>query len=801
LNSDGTGSIPEGSTYPDISLNAETCTTIGSVLPVTDAVIYSSDLNAGSVLPATDIVGRPSRNRYAGEAIGSMSLSQSVVFSFVPAVAVHDVSPVPLYFSATEPATSFTPNADGLFQTIGTTSGFCKVDNFNGSVGDDGPLSGGDNVDPELGYYWHSIDGYSADTGFGDDGSIAQGGTDEDGDGTDYDRIFGLPAISATTIDPACAASFGFGDSFNHNVAGDIIEPLTGLVYDGCIAQVSVEVEGQCSAVEAAAGAAPYGAQATVTFLANTLLAAEAGSAEAIPAYVEGACNYISQTAMAPVLCGGEPDCPEAQLYAVSAFVEGLCLQAGFSEAACGSNADDPATPEENEQGLANLVMVDYAVSDCATLGANASTLTIAAGGLVDSTDDNGNGSNCDEWAPTVADGFAAQSAETGFQTCTDLAAGTAAACATVTTTDNVPDTSTPNYVYVMNPDPAYAIWSQFVTFNGYAYSLTGDPSFLVNDSAWDLDPADLTFLDMNNDGIPETPYSANGGRLVFKYNPTCVPVIEAMEVQTEFVGIAEDECDNNGDLNGDGGVNVNDIVTLVQYVLGNVTLDDAQSCRADINGDSSIDVLDIVGIVQVILGTRGEAATSATFTRTDSGLEMSANGVVDAIEVTLVHGDNFKIELNEGVSELNIVASKTSKDNETILIVVAPKDGEIAKISGEYAIKEDGLLAANSNGYIATSMPTAFSLSEAYPNPFNPSTTIGFSVPESAHVTLSIYDMTGRLVTTLVDGTVDMGVHMVEWSGEDSSGSMVSADVYIYALESADTIDPELSSPLHSTM
>jgi hypothetical protein len=148
---------------------------------------------------------------------------------------------------------------------------------------------------------------------------------------------------------------------------------------------------------------------------------------------------------------------------------------------------------------------------------------------LVDSTDDNGSGSNCDEWAPTVADGFAAQSAETGFQTCTDLAAGTAAACATVTTTDVVPDTSTPNYVYVMNPDPAYAMWSQFVTFNGYAYSLTGDPSFLVNDSAWDLDPADLTFLDMNGDGIPETPYSANGGRLVFKYNPTCVPVIEAI--------------------------------------------------------------------------------------------------------------------------------------------------------------------------------------------------------------------------------------------------------------------------------
>ena len=87
------------------------------------------------------------------------------------------------------------------------------------------------------------------------------------------------------------------------------------------------------------------------------------------------------------------------------------------------------------------------------------------------------------------------------------------------------------------------------------------------------------------------------------------------------------------------------------------------------------------------------------------------------------------------------------------------------------------------------SSVPVAFDLMQNYPNPFNPSTTIGFSIPESSHVTLSIYDMTGRLVTTLVDGTVDMGVHTVEWRGEDSSGSIVSAGVYIYALESGDTM------------
>ena len=108
LYDDGTGVIPEGSTYPDIELDAETCVTFGQVLPVTDEVIYSSNLNANSPLPLIDIVGAPSANPYAGESIGSMSLTQSVVFSFVPANPVHDQVPFPLFFADGSPGTSFT---------------------------------------------------------------------------------------------------------------------------------------------------------------------------------------------------------------------------------------------------------------------------------------------------------------------------------------------------------------------------------------------------------------------------------------------------------------------------------------------------------------------------------------------------------------------------------------------------------------------------------------------------------------------------------------------------------------------
>ena len=76
------------------------------------------------------------------------------------------------------------------------------------------------------------------------------------------------------------------------------------------------------------------------------------------------------------------------------------------------------------------------------------------------------------------------------------------------------------------------------------------------------------------------------------------------------------------------------------------------------------------------------------------------------------------------------------------------------------------------------------FALSQNYPNPFNPTTTISYGVATTGHITLSIYDITGRLVSTLIDGQVNAGNHQVMWNGLDNMGMPVSAGVYIYSLE-----------------
>ena len=76
--------------------------------------------------------------------------------------------------------------------------------------------------------------------------------------------------------------------------------------------------------------------------------------------------------------------------------------------------------------------------------------------------------------------------------------------------------------------------------------------------------------------------------------------------------------------------------------------------------------------------------------------------------------------------------------------------------------------------------MPTGYRLHPNYPNPFNPSTTVAFEVPEQGAVNLRITDILGRDVITLVDGPLSPGSYQVVWDGSDENGLKVGNGVYI---------------------
>jgi len=85
--------------------------------------------------------------------------------------------------------------------------------------------------------------------------------------------------------------------------------------------------------------------------------------------------------------------------------------------------------------------------------------------------------------------------------------------------------------------------------------------------------------------------------------------------------------------------------------------------------------------------------------------------------------------------------------------------------------------------------LPTELRLGTNYPNPFNPQTTISFELPRTSRVELSVYDLTGRRVVTLVDGELEGGRHEVTWQGRDARGRQVASGLYFSYLKADDEV------------
>ena len=305
-------------------------------------------------------------------------------------------------------------------------------------------------------------------------------------------------------------------------------------------------------------------------------------------------------------------------------------------------------------------------------------------------------------------------------------------------------------------------IYSQF---QGY---ITGSLELHVNDTQ------DITvhFLDQNGNEIEYT-----------DENPaSCFPL--GFEIDNEsIISITIEEHDDHGDddhddhdhdeecltgdVNSDGNIDIQDIVLIVTSIIEET--EHSVEC-GDYTGDSNVDILDVVAIVSYILGGRGEEATSATFIKIDDTMIMDADGIVGAVQMTLSHGSDFEIELTKDA----FVADYKTEGRITKLIVVNPIS-DIFTSSGEYTIEE--ITAATTEGYINAnwSGPVAIKLGNAYPNPFNPSTSFELNVGSTGYISLSVYNISGQLVDVIYKGNIDAGIYNMTWNGDD-----VASGVYI---------------------
>ena len=97
-------------------------------------------------------------------------------------------------------------------------------------------------------------------------------------------------------------------------------------------------------------------------------------------------------------------------------------------------------------------------------------------------------------------------------------------------------------------------------------------------------------------------------------------------------------------------------------------------------------------------------------------------------------------------------------------------KEDRLLPLTGDIAAFTNNTLYSISNLRL---LPQEFDLSPAYPNPFNPATTLSFALPQETDVSVIIYDLKGRVVTTLINRTMQSGYHSAIWNANQYSSGL----------------------------
>ena len=84
----------------------------------------------------------------------------------------------------------------------------------------------------------------------------------------------------------------------------------------------------------------------------------------------------------------------------------------------------------------------------------------------------------------------------------------------------------------------------------------------------------------------------------------------------------------------------------------------------------------------------------------------------------------------------------------------------------------------------VINQLPHAFNVYNNYPNPFNPVTTLRYDLPEDALVNITIYDIMGRIVRTLINSQQNAGFKSIQWNATNDAGSPLSAGLYLYKIQ-----------------
>jgi hypothetical protein len=154
-------------------------------------------------------------------------------------------------------------------------------------------------------------------------------------------------------------------------------------------------------------------------------------------------------------------------------------------------------------------------------------------------------------------------------------------------------------------------------------------------------------------------------------------------------------------------------------------------------------------------------AGPAGSMVAVSSGAKLYGTGRVDASGLAIV------LLAQEPVNESQLGVTVTGYN-------MVPYEGTLQVTGGTTTVNEES----------PSSPPPGVALLGNYPNPFNPSTRIVFTLPQAMSVRMAVYDLRGRRVRTLVAGQLDSGRQEVAWEGRDDAGRGQPSGTYFYRLE-----------------
>ena len=260
------------------------------------------------------------------------------------------------------------------------------------------------------------------------------------------------------------------------------------------------------------------------------------------------------------------------------------------------------------------------------------------------------------------------------------------------------------------------------------------------------------------------------------------------------------------GDLNEDEILNIQDIITMVNQILGSTLLEGCALEAADMNMDGIINIQDLISLVNAILGNArsaqldGKAQVEYLTSGNDLIVQIASSTDVAGIQFSILNDSQIEIELKDN-SHINQDSYFKNGVHQYIAYSIfnQPFDSRTVEIllksAGKIDLEDVQLTISDINGdalYLSQSQsgqsyqtgPYRFEMEELYPNPFNPSTQISFSLPMDDYVKLSAYNIRGNEVDVIFEGAQSVGQHSYTWNA-----SHIPSGVYYIHLQAGDMV------------